>query len=95
MAKKAAVIGVLSGLGIIVGTGLLAARVQAAPASPETNKLIPKADDILASRTIGELEVWYVYIGQLYFSSQIDRAKYESLYQAYVDRFYQLIGANQ
>jgi len=94
MAKKAAVIGVLTGLGIVVGTGLLATRAQAAP-EPETPGLIPSVDDILASQAMGELEIWYMYIGQLYFTGQIDRATYETLYQAYVDRFYQLTGANQ
>lgn len=95
MAKKGAVIGVLASLGVLAGTVMLASKVEAAPGEPETPGIIPTADDILASATIGELEIWYIYIGQLYFTGQINRDAYESLYQAYVDRFYQLIGGNQ
>ncbi|MDP2730197.1 MAG: hypothetical protein Q8O55_06930 [Dehalococcoidales bacterium] len=93
--KKAATIGVLAGMGVIAGSVLLATRAKAAPEEPETPGLIPSVDDILASLTMGELEIWYMYIGQLYFTGQIDRVTYETLYQAYVDRFYQLVGANQ
>ena len=93
--KKAATIGVLAGMGVIAGSVLLATRAKGAPEEPETPGLIPSVDDILASQTMGELEIWYMYIGQLYFTGQIDRVTYETLYQAYVDRFYQLVGANQ
>ena len=93
--KKAATIGVLAGMGVLAGSVLLATRAKAAPEEPERPGLIPSVDDILASRTMGELEIWYMYIGQLYFTGQIDRVTYETLYQAYVDRFYQLVGANQ
>jgi len=44
---------------------------------------------------MGELEIWYMYIGQIYFTGQINLETYESLYQAYVTRFYELIGAIQ
>jgi|GEM_PF-6047128 len=93
--KKAATISVLAGIGVLAGSVLLATRAKAAPEEPETPGLIPSVDDILASQAMGELEIWYMYIGQLYFTGQIDRATYETLYQAYVDRFYQLTGANQ
>lgn len=95
MAKKGAVIGVLASLGVLAGTVMLASKAEAAPGETETPSIIPTDDDILASATIGELEIWYIYIGQLYFTGQINRDSYESLYQAYVDRFYQLIGGNQ
>jgi len=93
--KKAASIGVLAGMGVIAGSVLLATRAKAAPEEPETPGLIPTVDDILASRTMGELEIWYMYIGQIYFTGQINLETYETLYQAYVTRFYQLIGDNQ
>ena len=95
MSRKAAAIGVIASLGVLTGTILLATRAEAAPEEQEDLRLIPSGDDILASRTMGELEVYYMYIGQLYFTGQIDRVTYETLYQAYVDRFYQLVGANQ
>jgi len=96
MSKKAATIGVIAGLGVLTGTILLATRAKAAPpAQPEQPSLVPTVDNILASQTMGDLDVYYMYIGQLYFTGQIDRANYETLYQAYVTRYYQLIGANQ
>lgn len=95
MAKNAATIGVIAGLGVLTATILLATRAQAAPVEPEKPNLIPTVDDILASQTMGDLDVYYMYVGQLYFTGQIDRVTYETLYQAYVDRFYQLIGDSQ
>ena len=95
MAKKGATIGVIAGLGVLTGTILLATRAKAGPEEPETPGLIPSVDDILASQTMGDLEIWYMYIGQLYFTGQINRETYETLYQAYVTRFYELIGASQ
>ena len=86
----------VAGLGAIVVTAVIAGRAKAATEEPKPeNKIIPTADDILASQSMGELEVYYMYIGQLYFTGQIDRQKYEELYQAYVTRFYELTGASQ
>ena len=101
MANKAAI--VILGLGAAVaGTLFFATRAKAAPEEPEIpglpewyRELIPTPDDILASKTMGDLEVYYMYIGQLYFTGQIDRTTYESLYQSYVTRFYQLTGWQQ
>jgi len=95
MSKKAAAIGVLTSLGIITGTILLASRAKASSEEPGYGKSIPTKEDILKSRTVGELGVWYGYIAQLYFTGKISGEKYNELYQAYVTRFYQLTGANQ
>ena len=95
MSNKAATIGVIAGLGVLTGTILLATRAKAAPKEPEELILIPTVDAILASQTMGDLDVYYMYIGQLYLTGQIDRETYEALYQAYVTRFYELIGASQ
>jgi len=93
--KKAATISILAGMGVLVGSVLLATSAKAAPVEPEQPGLIPTADDIMGARSIGELEIWYMYIGQLYFTGQINLETYETLYQAYVTRFYHLIGDNQ
>ena len=90
--KKAATIGILAGMGALAGTLFLATRAKAA--EPEQTK-VSSADDIMHAQNMGELEIWYMYIGQLYFTGQIDRAAYETLYQAYASRFYELTGANQ
>ena len=95
MSKKAATIGVIASLfGILTGTIFLATRVKAVPEEPAKTILIPTVDDILASQTMGKLEIYYTLIGQLYITGQIDRGTYEALYQAYVTRFYQLIEVN-
>lgn len=94
MSRKTAALGVIASLGILTGMVLLATRAKAAPEEPEKPGLIPTVDDILSSQTVGELEIYYMYIGQLYFTGQVDRETYEALYQSYVTRFYELIGAN-
>lgn len=98
MANKAAIAVVLV-LGAVAGTLFFATRAKAAePEIPELpewyRELIPTPNDILASKTMGELEVYYMYIGQLLITGQIDTETYEELYQAYVTRFYQLIGGS-
>lgn len=99
MANKVAIALVL-GLGVVAGTVFFATRAKAAepeiPGLPElTREIIPTPNDILASRTMGELEVYYMYIGQLLITGKIDSETYEELYQAYVTRFYQLTGFGQ
>ncbi len=93
--KKAATISILAGMGVLAGSVLLATSAKAAPVEPEQPGLIPIADDIMGVQNMGELEIWYMYIGQLYFTGQIDWATYEILYQAYVTRFYELTGVSQ
>lgn len=94
MAKKAA-IAVGLGLAGVAGAMALIARAKAAPEELPPHAFIPTVDDVMASRTMGELEVYYMYIGQLLVTNQIDRATYEGLYHAYVARFYQLTGWQQ
>ena len=94
MANKAA-IAIVLGLGVVAGTVLLATRAKAAEPEIPPRDLIPTPNDILASKTMGELEVYYMYIGQLLITSKIDRETYEELYQAYVTRFFQLTGWQQ
>ncbi|GAI54441.1 unnamed protein product [marine sediment metagenome] len=89
MAKKAA-IAVIIGLGVgIGGIALFATRAKAAE-PPEV--VIPTPDDIMAASTMGELEVYYMYIGELFITGKIDRETYEGLYDAYVARYYELTG---
>ena len=94
MANKAG-IAVLIGLGAgIAGIALFATGAKAAP--PELPEVvIPTPDDIMAAKSMGELEVWYMYIGELFITGKIDRETYENLYDAYVARYYQLTGFGQ
>lgn len=93
MASKAA-IGVL-GLGLGVAGLVLAitSRGKAPPELPPGLTLTP--EDIMASGTMGDLEVYFMYIGQLLVTKQIDRARYQLFYDAYVARFYELTGWQQ
>ena len=99
MANKAAIALVL-GLGVVAGVLLFASRAKAAePEVPELpewyRELIPTPNDILASSTMGELDVYYMYIGELLITGKIDSETYEELYQAYVTRWYKLTGFEQ
>ena len=91
MANKAA-IALVIGLGAgLAGIAIFATRAKAAP--PE--EFIPTPADILAAKNMGELEVYYMYIGELLITGKIDRETYERLWDAYVARFYQLTGFMQ
>jgi len=91
VAKKAG-IALVIGLGVgLGGIALFATKAKAAP--PEVPQVvIPTPDDIMAASTMGELEVYYMYIGELFITGKIDRETYEGLYDAYVARYYQLRG---
>jgi len=87
-------------IGAAAATIFFATRVKAAepeiPGLPEWyREIIPTPNDILASKNMGELEVFYMYIGQLLITGKIDTETYENLYDAYVTRFYQLTGWQQ
>ena len=93
MAKNAA-IALGLGLGAATVTTLLIARSKTPPEElPHT--YIPTTNDIMACATMAELEVYYIYIGQLRTLNQIDAATYTKLYNAYVARFYELTGWQQ
>ena len=95
MANKAA-IAVIIGLGAgIAGIALLATKAKAAEPPEVPQVVFPTPDDIMAAKNMGELEVYYFYIGELLVTGKIDTATYEGLYQAYVTRFYQLTGVSQ
>ena len=89
MANKAA-IALVIGLGVgIGGIALFATKAKAAE-PPEV--IIPTPDDIMAAKNMGELEVYYMYIGELLITGKIDTETYEALWNAYVARYYQLRG---
>ena len=94
MANKAG-IALVIGLGAgIAGIALFATKAKAAP--PEAPPVVtPTPDDIMAAKSMGELEVWYMYIGELFITGKIDRETYEGLYDAYVARYHQLTGVLQ
>jgi len=91
MANKAG-IALVIGLGAgIAGLAFFATKAKAAP--PEAPPVvIPTPADIMAAKSMGELEVWYMYIGELFITGKIDRETYENLYDAYVVRYHQLRG---
>lgn len=92
MVNKAAMALVI-GLGAgIAGIALFATKAKAAE-PPEV--VIPTPDDIMAAKSMGELDAYYEYIGELLITEKIDRETYEGLYDAYVARFHQLTGFGQ
>ena len=88
-----AAIAVVIGLGAgIAGIAFLATRAKAVEI-PQV--VIPTVADIMAAKNMGELEVYYIYIGELLITGKIDTETYEELWDAYVARFYQLTGFGQ
>jgi hypothetical protein len=85
------VLATIFSVGVITGTAFLGTKTKTSE-KPKKSLLTP--DKVLGSSTMGELEVYYNYMSELFVTGQIDRVAYEALYQAYVTRFYQLIGAN-
>jgi len=95
MANKAA-IALIIGLGAgIGGIALFATRAKAAEPPEVPQVVIPTPDDIMAAKSMGELEAYYIYIGELLITGKIDTETYEDLYDAYVSRYYQLTGWQQ
>lgn len=91
MKANKAGIALIIGLGAgIAGIAFFATKAKAAPELPEV--VIPTPDDIMAAKNMGELEVYYMYIGELLITGKIDTETYEKLWDAYVARFYQLRG---
>ena len=96
MSNKAVAIGVTASvLAILASTVILVSYTKAYPGEPEDSSIIPTVDDILATRVMGELSIYYNYIGHLYLTGQIDEETYAELYQAYATRFHQLIGGSE
>ncbi len=92
MANKAG-IALVIGLGAgIAGIALFATKAKAAEPPEAPPVAIPTPDDIMAAKSMGELEVYYMYIGELLITGRIDRETYENLYDAYVARYHQLTG---
>ena len=92
MANKAG-IALVIGLGAgIAGIAFFATRAKAAEPPEAPPVVIPTPDDIMAARSMGELEVWYMYIGELLITGKIDTETYEGLWDAYVARYYELTG---
>jgi len=95
MAKKAA-IALVIGLGAgIAGIALFATKAKAAEPPEVPRVVIPTPADIMAAKSMGELEVYYMYIGELLITGKINTETYEDLYDAYVARYYQLTGWQQ
>lgn len=86
MANKAA-IAVVLGLGVVGGTIFFATRAKAAP-----GEFTLTVAEVLASSSMAALEAYYNYMNELYVTKKIDKATYDAFYQAYVTRFYQLVG---
>ena len=95
MASKAAIIIPILGLGIGI-TALILATREAKAAPPEIPE-IPSAeiltvDEIMAAGSYAELNAYYNLIGELFIIGKITYDEYRILYDAYYERFYELIG---
>lgn len=83
------------GLGVGVVTLVLVTRkAEAAPPPLPPVAEIPTADDIMGAQSIAELNAWYNLIGELYITGKISHEEYMALYNAYYERWYELIGGS-
>lgn len=76
--------------GVIVGLVVLTKRAKAVPGLPATE--IPTVDDIMQSGSIAMLQAYYRLIGELNITGKITDTEYDTLYGAYYERWYQLVG---
>jgi len=91
MADKKAV-PVILGLGAgALALVLLARRAKAVPPVVE----VPTVDDIMGAKDFAELDNYYYLIAGLFTIGKIDRDTYMTLYEAYRERWYQLIGGSE
>jgi len=87
---------------VIVGLGvgtlaliMLTRRAKAVPpeeAPPEIH--IPTVEDILAAEDFSQLDYYYNLTAGLYTIGKIDAETYMTLYEAYRQRWYELIGGS-
>ena len=84
------VVPVMLGLGAgALALVLLARKAGAIP------REIPTVDDIMGAKDLEELDNYYYLIAGLFTIGKIDGETYMTLYNAYRERWYQLIGGSE
>jgi len=80
---------------VIMGLALAAVAVviltkptEAEP--PEDTVFIPTVGEIIGANNTAELTIYYNIIGELFVTNHISQPEYETLYNAYSDRWYEL-----
>ena len=74
-----------------VGAAILLTRKKAAPVIiPAT--VVPTVDDIMSSGSIAELSTYYRLISELLIIGKVTPTEYKTLYDAYYERWYELVG---
>ena len=81
---------VLLGVGGLAAFFLLTREAKAAPPPPVSE--IPTADDIMGAQSVAELDAWYNLIGEFYIIGKISTEDYMALYDAYRERWRELVG---
>jgi len=72
---------------VIIGSGIAAVVVLAVSFSR-----IPDPEDILAASNMAQLDCYYDAINEAYLNGKLTEEEYDIRYQAYVERFYILLG---
>lgn len=67
-----------------------AAPEEAPPEIPSTR--VPTVDEIMEAGSFAKLNAYYNLIGELFIIGKITPDKYMELYNAYQERYYQLLG---
>ncbi len=77
--------------GVVLGLGVVAGLIFLATWHPSASEILTEGD-ILASPNLLDLDSKYVWINQYLIKGRIDQLAYAKLYDAYLYRFYQLVG---
>ncbi len=75
--------------GVGAAVVLVARKAKAAPPIPTT---APTVKDIMRAQSVAELNAYYRLISELLIIGKISSTKYRTLYDAYYERWYQLVG---
>lgn len=87
----------IGGLALILGARKAGAAPPEVPEVeiPPTEVAFPKVDNIMAAKSIAELDTFYRLIGEQFITGQISYVEYMALYRAYETRFYELTGVTE
>jgi len=77
-------------IGAVVGLVIYTSKGQA---SPEPYYIeIPTVGNIMQSQSVAELNAYYRLVSELYITNKLTQEEYLTLYDAYYERWYELIG---
>ena len=81
---------VIMGLALAAVAVVILTKPTEAEPPPDHIFFIPTVGEIATASNIAELGIYYNIIGELFVTNHISQPEYETLYNAYSDRWYEL-----